>query len=66
MTFPEDLFEDRGVVERPVVEPHAVLTESLLRGVVRRGDVAVQRHAHVDDHVAHVVSSAFGDDAVPG
>jgi hypothetical protein len=50
----EHLLEHRGIVERPVVKPHAVLAEALLGGVVRRCDVAVQRHAHVDHHVAHV------------
>jgi len=36
------LLEDRGIVERPVVEPHPVLAETLLRSVVRCGDVSVQ------------------------
>src|SRR5918995_4956353 len=47
--------EHRRVVERPVVESHPVLAQPLLGVVVGRRDVAVQRHAHVDDHVAHLL-----------
>jgi hypothetical protein len=34
--------EHRRIVERPVVEPHPVLAQPLLRSVIGRGDVAVQ------------------------
>ena len=52
----EDALEHGRVVERPVVEPHPVLAQPLLRIVVRRCDVAVQGHAHVDHHAAHLAS----------
>src|ERR671912_2138600 len=53
-TLPYDPLEHRWVVERPVVESHPVLAQPLLGVVVGRRNVAVQRHAHVDDHVAHL------------
>src|SRR5918994_2048253 len=61
--------EHRRVVERPVVESHPVLAQPLLGVVVGRRDVAVQRHAHVDDHVAHLrrlLSGLWSSSDLPG
>ena len=42
------------VVERPVVQALAVVTEPGLQTHVRTGHEAVQRHARVEDHDAHL------------